>query len=217
MRNEHAGGAGAGPRGHYALRVVRCKEGSSLTVRLLEDVGPGCLTHWVKDRSVYCPGPKLCPASIHGGKWTWQTFTSALLWSGATRAWYPICLGVTEGLDHCFRGQAVRGTEWLIRRPKGKDKGSEPLQAVLRQQLDPEGLPPAFSIRAVLLSTFHVGDIALNVPNPLPPPELVEPVQLPGPIGDEGSKECPPAGPEEVKKLMEAFTKRFGANGRTAK
>lgn len=156
----------------YQIRVFRVEEGDAVIARFLSYSHLGIMTHYVRKRSLYCPGDaECCPANHRLDKF-WKTYAAVELWNDARKVWFPTVLEVTEHLELDLRDICKRGQLWELWRHKGGSKSS-PVEAKLLEERDPETMPRAFDFMPVLQHLYHVSRIQLSVKNPLPPRVVV--------------------------------------------
>lgn len=202
----------------YRLELFRVGAGVSIFVRTLSPVLLGCLTHWIAGQSEYCRGDGLCRHDWHKTKQFWKGFIAAEIYDQGGDLWLPTVLEITERCEQDMRLAYRRGQVWRLSKEKGDKKHKMPLTAKLLEEINPETIPVAFDMRPVLLSIFHVPEIEIDVPNPLPPLVMVKPTpanRAGATISVEGGSEPTP---ERLPRMVDlAKTGRQQSNGKAPK
>lgn len=151
----------------YRLSVFRIEVSKSHIVRMLSNTYNGLFTHYTRGGSEYCPGEH-CGCHLRKLDRLWKGYVAAEVYDQAVNKWAPIVLEITENLELDFRGRYDRGQVWeLSRAPKVNGK-NQPVKGKLLEERDPNTFPPPFDVKPVLLHVFHVTEIALCWPNPMP-------------------------------------------------
>jgi hypothetical protein len=104
----------------------------------------------------------------------WKAWAPAAHLDEATNLWWPIVLEITEHLDELLHGRILRGEVWAISRP-GTGKKSDPLTGIFLMKNHEESLRPAFDVKPILLRCYHVQELLLGIPNPIPPRVVLPP------------------------------------------
>lgn len=156
----------------YQIRVFRVEEGDAVIARFLSYTHLGINTHYVRKRSLYCPGDAECCPANHRLDRFWKTYAAVELWNDGRKVWTPTVLEVTEHLELDLRDICKRGQLWELWRHKGGGKSS-PVEAKMLEERDPDTFPRPFDFMPVLQHLYHVTDIRMNVKNPLPPRVVV--------------------------------------------
>lgn len=156
------------------LLRLRLKKGDVHTIRILSESYKGCLTHWAKGVSEYCPGKDFC--TLHGLKAVWKGYCSVEVWNQAANLWIPFILEITESLDQDFWGVFARGQVWEIRYGKKReDSKGFAVTGTFWEQCNPTDFPEAYDMTPVVVSTYHRMDVKLNLDNPMPRRLIVKP------------------------------------------
>jgi hypothetical protein len=176
-----APGSGSVPAKPIVLEVLRVAHGQKVAVRsLVSEIG-GLLTHW-KVHSQYCDQTTNCRHCRSGTPTQWKGYFAGEGWDAVRKWWVPCVVEVTENCELHMRHRLQRGQTWeLSRPPRVKERVPEPLEAMLIEECDPDGLPSAFDLYGVLRTLYHVNHISLTTPNPLPDRTIVEPTAGPEP------------------------------------
>jgi hypothetical protein len=193
-----------------AVSVLPVPKAGELSVLFL---GPyqGLLTHWHSGRSWPCPGLDECPAAIHRARCVWKGYAPVLAWDVLTSIWRPRVLELTEVLEEKLRGRNLAGEVWLLYRVEAGRK-SAPIEAVHLERRPSAELPAPFDVTAPLLRFYHVTNLTLGVPNPLPGKLLLEGISAPAPrlpVLPPSPADIPPT-PEQLARLRE-----LAGHGRT--
>jgi hypothetical protein len=152
----------------FAVRVTRLKAGQSCTIRTLSLALWGLLTHYVKDRSMYCPGRGECPVTLHAQGSVWKGYIAAELWSDQTKRYYPTVAEITESAELDMRGRYKRGQLWTLSRPPSATGKRCPYVATLLESQAEADCPPPFDVIPLLQQMYHRLDVRLDAENPLP-------------------------------------------------
>jgi len=185
------------------LRMLRLDKGQQATVRILSNNYKGCLTHWYKGRSHYCPGAEVC--DLHKIEPVWKGYCCCEQWVQAASLWEPWVLEITESLDQDFWGRFAAGQVWHLQRTPGKKKdGKGPVVGKLWEERDPTTFPPPFDMRPVLLAVYHVKDVRLDQDNPMPRRMTLKPSAdaAPRDPARQAEKTAPPSA-EAIKALRD--------------
>jgi|SRR5579864_57661 len=174
-----------GPGEVLAVRVYRVEPGTTCFARTLSKEVGGLFTHFVRNRSHYCPGEG-CQPLYHRTDIVWKGYAAVELYNIARKKWTPAVLEVTEHMELDLRDIYARGQIWELYRHTQTAKKSTPVMAKLHEEKDPASMPPCFDIVPVLKHLYHVHRIDLTKKNPLPsrvyvtesddaPPQALEP------------------------------------------
>jgi hypothetical protein len=206
---------GPDPKGQYALRLTRIKEGQSLTFRMLSAVYGGILTHWWRGRSQYCPGREDCPVAIHRLQPQWRGYCAAELWHLQSGMWYPCALEISEHAELDLRGRFQRGQIWTFSRAADQDGKPQPIVAKYIAPVSDSRLPDAFDFKDVVRNVYHCPGMKFDAPNPLPPRILAAPsAGQPPPLSGNGEVDADLCSAEEVHEILEKWRKKNGMGGR---
>lgn len=196
--------------------VLRVDEGQEAFVRTLSESYGGLFTHYVRERSQYCPGD-VCACKHRKERRIWKGYAAVEVWEAENSFWRPIVLEMTENSEHCFAGRWRRGQVWRVFRRFGDaEQDSYPVQAILLEETDPTNWPPASDWRLVMTRKFyHSTLVESHHPNPRPRPVMAPPSAGPAPPGARVAPpvEAPPT-PEQlatVRKLREQLLGGIGA------
>lgn len=149
------------------VQRLRLAKGQVCIVRTLTKRYGGCLTHWNKGHSHYCPGKDQC--EHHRIPPVWKAYTPVQVWDDVTHSWIPWVLEITENLDLCWKHRYGAGQVWELRSVLCKAKGEKyKIVGQLLEERDPDTFAPPFSMASVLAYTYHRTDVRLDVDNPLP-------------------------------------------------
>lgn len=193
----------------YALRVLRVEPGQALTVRFLSDTYGGLLTHWIRGRSVYCPGRDECPAVNHRLTTYWKGYLSTELWSQNHKLWFPNILELTEHSELDIRKVCKRGQVWLLSRSAQKNNQRTPVTATFLELRDPAKWPAAHDYRPILHSLYHADGIKANVPNPMPAKITVQPSGCDGPDNQPMTIDGKVMSADEVQQLADSWKRKM--------
>lgn len=147
------------------IQVLRLKPGNACFIRTLNKTYGGCMTHWIKGKTEYCPGTG-CRADWHKEKQVWKGYAACEQWDKDQALWIPWVLEITEYLDSDFAGVYDRGQVWELQKAPAKKGDNPPLVGRLIEVLDHRMVPPAFDFMAVLRNLWHVPQVKLDVKNP---------------------------------------------------
>jgi hypothetical protein len=175
-----------------ALEVLRLRAGQSVIVRMLSERIDGCQTHYVKNRTQYCPGDADCPPLKHKEEMRWKGYVAAESWEQASGLWIPTVLEITERFERDVRLTFARGQVWeLIKRVQTQRHKHPPLEGRLLETLAAEGLPLEFDVLPTLEVLFNFPGMRLGVENPLSARVMVSPS-----VGAPPAKFAPPPTPK---------------------
>ena len=194
------------------LAVLRIDPGQKVHVRSLSDGYGGLLTHF-RGRSIYCEGEADCRLCRTHPDTCWKGYFAGEAWDTRRGWWLPVVMELTESCELDLRYRFSRGQVWLFSRAAQTGKKKTPVSAALIEELDPESLPASFEVYAVLRTLYHVRNISLTTPNPLPDRVMVEPTAGPGPASFT-AKDATPVDPRTFKELMEQ-QRTAASNGAT--
>jgi hypothetical protein len=170
MSDRHFTEAPSGKLG-YPIAVFRVTEGPEIYCRTLSTDYGGLFYHWLKGRSVYCPGHD-CPAHIHKNPKTWKGYCPVEIWNSSSKMWRRSVLEISESLELDFRGVFGRGQVWRIERAKQTSKKKTPIVGRLTEELPENLVPEPFDVIPVLLHLYHEYSLDLSARNPLPQRQL---------------------------------------------
>jgi hypothetical protein len=201
-----------------ALRVFRQAVGSTHYVRLVSREYGGCFTHWMKQNSQYCDGPR-CIWNCAKQRKQWKGYGAADVYDPVAKLYVPFALEITESMELDLRGRWTRGSIWRIHWPFAKKGHNEPKRAEFVRQLDEREVPPVWDVVPCLLNMFHIFSIDLTVKNPMPPRVLVQSNAGPDPLM---SAPIPPvassdemrAGINRLKGMIGGMPDSPGTNGK---
>lgn len=182
-------------------------------------LGPyqGLITHWHSGRSWPCAGHDDCPSTIHRARSVWKGYAPVLVWDGPAQLWRPRVLELTEVLEEQLRGRNLAGEVWMLYRAEGGRKSAR-IEAVYLQRWARADVPQPFDVTPALQRFYHVQQLLLGVPNPLPAKLLLEPCVGPAPKLPEipaSAAESPPTA-EQMAKLREMARGAFGPSARSS-
>jgi len=162
------------PDDPVAVRVERVAKGGSVNIRALSPHYAGLFTHWnpKKKKGEYCAGDD-CPPAMHRTPRTWHGYFAAQLFDAAGSLWRPCVFELTEHAELDVRSRYRRGQVWRFDRPAVKDGKPGVVTATLMGSYPDTVVPQPFDLRSVLLYVFHVENLNMGHPNPLPPRVLV--------------------------------------------
>lgn len=203
------------------IDVFRCSKGQTAYIRTLSNGYGGLFTHYVKERSQYCPGDR-CSCQHRKFQRVWKGYGAVELWVLDLKIWQPVVLEITENLEHCLSGRWARGQVWEIsRRMPDQEKDTYPVVGSLQQQLDPEKIPREFDWVPIMQRKLHVLEpLERHHKNPLPKPSFAVYTQDSPPAALVATDQAKPANPDEInnfKNRIKEFGKMPGANGTTEK
>jgi hypothetical protein len=155
------------------LRVFRQLEGSTHFVRLLSSSYGGCFTHWARGNSQYCAG-KECLWKCNTSPKDWKGYGAADVYDVKQKLWIPYCFELTASMELDFRDRWKRGGFWKVSWPHSRKGHHDPKRGEWIRQLPLDGLPEDFAIIPCLLNVYHVFDMDLTTPNPMPPRTMVQ-------------------------------------------
>jgi hypothetical protein len=161
------------------VRVCSVKAPLPTVVRFLGQY-KGLMTHWRGRRSTPCQGPTKCPQVLHKEKAIWKGYAPVLEWSEADRVWWAAVLEITELMEERLHNRLLRSQVWIFTRTNSEDNES-PVEGQCIAQGEEVDCPDPFDIEPVLKRFYHVTELLLGVPNPIPPRLILGPVQEPGP------------------------------------
>jgi hypothetical protein len=171
--------------GAQFVRVLAPKIAQGVFCRFL---GPyrGLITHYVRKRSLVCPGASLCPPADHKLRSVWRGYAAVEEWIPAAKVWRAALLEVTESAEEFLRGRSLRGEIWLFERT-GQSQEKSAVKAVFCEMVDPQTLRDPFNVDNVLKRFYRVASLPPDGPNPLPsrivvPDSPGDAPQLPGKI-----------------------------------
>lgn len=183
------------------LAVLRIDPGQKVHVRSLSDGYGGLLTHF-RGRSIYCEGEQECRLCRTHPDTCWKGYFAGEAWDPRRTWWLPVVMEMTESCELDLRYRFKRGQVWLFSRAPQTGKKKTPVSASLIEELDPESLPASFEVYAVLRTLYHVRNISLATPNPLPDRVMIEPTAGPAPASFT-AKDASPVDPRTFKELLE--------------
>ena len=99
----------------FALRVFRVSAGETAILRMVSAGYSGLFTHWVRGRSIYCPGDS-CSTATHRAGRIWKGYLFAEQWINPSKLWAPVVLEISEHLELDFRHIYARGQIWELSR-----------------------------------------------------------------------------------------------------
>lgn len=204
-----------GPGRLRPVEILSVKDDQSCVVRFLGGYS-GTILHYLGWNYAPCKEPdEVCPASIHTKRKLWRGWSPVEQWDDVAGVWWPMVLEITEYLEEILRGRSLRGEVWGISRPKVKKTGS-PVVGVFVERQPQESLRKPFEIKSVLLRAYHVDDMQLGKPNPVPPKLILGPTEGERPIAlvEQQREEERPPGPEEKKRLQDLIASLGGKPSR---
>jgi len=148
------------------VQILKVEVGKSTRVRFLAGYLGGLL-HYGGKRYSPCPNPETCPATIHRQPTVWKGWAAAEVLDASAGVWWPTVVEVTEKLDEVLSGRSLRGECWDLVRLASRRKG-KPLTGTFVKNYALDRLRPAFDVLPVLQRCYHVLEIALGLPNPMP-------------------------------------------------
>lgn len=193
----------------YSLRVLRVEPGQALTVRFLSDSYGGLLTHWVRGRSVYCPGKEECNSVNHRMPTYWKGYISTELWSQTDKLWFPNVLELTEHSELDIRKLAKRGQVWMFSRAPQKGNQRTPVAARFLELRDASKWPSAHDYRPILHSLYHAEGIKANISNPMPAKITVQPSNCDGPESQPMTIDGKVMSADEVHELTQGWKRKM--------
>jgi hypothetical protein len=198
----------------YAVRVTRLEPGQSAILRMLSVSILGLLTHWIKGRSVYCPGPDDCAGTNHRESAVWKGYVAAQLWQASTKLYYDTVLEVTESAELDMRGRYRRGQLWCLSRT-GSSRGKKcPVSANLVDSHDPASCPSTFDPLPLLQQLYHRLDVSIGISNPMPGRMFAVPATGDSPAAGKGkAEEATKFDKEAWRKIMEERAGRHAKDG----
>lgn len=205
MRKSQDPFANSSPPTEVELRIFRVKSGKKHHVRILSVEYGGLHTHWESGRSKYCH-PDACFPKCRNKPRYWKGYTAAQVWVPHWNVWYPVVLEIPERAELDMRSQFDRGTVWEMTREADRKGSRSPVRAVYKELHDVKQLPMAFNIEPVLLHLYHLDEIDLTAPNPLPPLPVVEVSGVDsGSINDAPKEATPSEKRDFLKQLKETM------------
>lgn len=176
------------------VEVFRCKEGEQHFIRTLSASYGGLYVHWVRGRSIYCPGER-CNCQHKKSQRLWKGYAAVERWILVHKAWIPAVLEITHNLEHCLQGKWERGQVWEIsRRMHDSEKEAYPVVGKLMPKEEIKNLPPAFDWALVMQRKFDVLEpLERHHKNPMPKPQVAVISTDPGPsVLKEEGPQAPP-------------------------
>ena len=187
------------------VRVTSPKLGAPVSCRFLATYR-GVLSHWYSGRPRACKGRDACPRAWHAVPPQWKGFAPAEVWDAVIQKWFPTVVEVTSSLEHALRGRVLRGEAWCLIREPGKDERGE-VKGVFLERFDK--VRSAFDVMPTLHRLFGYGEFLIDLPNPTPPPTMLEPSEDRGPkIPEELQPQPEPDGAEAAEILRKHLAKR---------
>jgi hypothetical protein len=190
----------------FEVRISSVKVETPLTVRFLAGYR-GILSHWYSHRGRACKGRGACPQEWHKVPPIWYGFAPVERWEPVLRKWIPTVLEITASLEHSLRGRELRGEMWALLRKVGKKDRGEVIGTYL------ETLPkvrPAFDVFPVLEIAYGYGDFLIDLPNPVPPPLILEASDDPGPSVPDNLKPVQDHNGAEAGEMLKDYLKQRG-------
>jgi hypothetical protein len=162
------------PGAPVRVELFRVPKEGIVRVRLLGPIR-GILTHWIKGKSVACPGKDACPDKEHRSRTVWKGYCAAeRARPDPFRDWCPCVLEITERAYEVLAGLEPCGVTLELYRQRNAGKNKEVTVTML--SLDrPAQLRPAFAVEPILFRVYRTDMILLDVEPLLPPPLMLEP------------------------------------------
>jgi len=187
------------------VRILSVPLDVPLTVLFLGEY-VGLLTHWVRGRSLPCPGVEHCPPAVHRTRRIWKGYAPVEAWFPLEHVWIPAVLEITEALEEVLHGTCLRGSVYMLSRER-EGRNTHPVIGLFCEKREGDQLRQAFNVAPVLQRFYHAEELHLGVPNPIPPRLMFEPSQgripsLPAVLAREEELQRP-AKPGEIRKLLE--------------
>jgi len=202
-----------GPQTVRTLDIARCHAGETMHFLALSERIQGLLTHWPKDRSMYCYGEscKLCKANAEV---FWKGYLAAKVYQPIDRTWRHAVVELTEYAESIMRANYAPGQVWELKRSVKVKKSDRPPVIPKLLEERPIERVPVWDILPVLRTFYHCRELQLGVPNPREAPVImaVDHDAPPKISGSEPQGEAPPT-PEQrakVKGQLQEFMMRFG-------
>lgn len=172
---------GDDPASKVEVHIRSVKGGENLFVRTLTDRYWSCFTHFVagagdkSGKSHYCTlvDDSRC---LFCGKHeqTWKGYTPADVYVPGSDFWMPVVLELTERMEADMRHTFGRGQVWeLTRKASTRKRKNFPTFARLTETIESRLLPPPFDVTPILTRYFHRTPKALDIPNPMPLPVMM--------------------------------------------
>lgn len=156
----------------FALRVFRVSAGETAILRMVSAGYSGLFTHWVRGRSIYCPGDS-CSTATHRAGRIWKGYLFAEQWINPSKLWAPVVLEISEHLELDFRHIYARGQIWELSRERDVRGKQVPVIGKVLEERDPSQFPPEIDFLPVLRNMYHEAALICGEKNPLPPRTIV--------------------------------------------
>jgi hypothetical protein len=191
------------------LAIFRVAHDSNQTILTVADWhGDGLLTHWVKGRSLYCPGSDSC--RTHAVEATWRAYVHVLLWQRDPPLWRPVVLEVTEHLELELRSHYQPGQVWWLARSAKHGKKNSPCRAIQIETRDRAALPPEVDVTPILVRLFHTEGVRQSVKNPMPSKIFVDVEELPPPLAPKKQAASTPEERADIARGKQLFRDQIG-------
>lgn len=198
-------------RAHGAsVRVLRVAPREVCVVVFL---GPpiGHLEHWTGKRSVPCLGESDCDKAFHRLRSVFYAYAPVGHFDPTDGSCRPAVLQLTSNLEEQFRGMALRGQVWSLRRDESRGKTGR-IDGLFLEQRALETLPEPFPVMPPLLRMFGVPKLCLGAKNPNPAPLILENFQVePFKLSRIDTEPAEPRRPTEAE--VAAFREQLRRNG----
>ncbi len=149
----------------HVLKNYYIKEGVSEKIRFLSDQIYGIRTHYVGKKGYACKGEDCLPLHHKRGS-TWKGYSPAMVWNPQLKLWFPCCFEMSEGLELDLRHRLRRGQVWECYRDLPVEGKPQPQRAVYVVGKDSMDIPPAFDVRGIVRSLYHLEVLPPSIKNP---------------------------------------------------
>jgi len=162
------------------LLLVKVPAIGFIVVRFLGEIS-GFHTHYKKGMGpIYCRGEE-CPPKWHRElRQEWKGYVAGEEWKDEHSHWLPCVVEITNHLFSMIGTTKVRGTYWKLLRVPAEKKRRE-VHGFKLDEVDPDSLPPAFSVKNTVFRCYGTTDIVWGQQPHLPPAQLMLPSKGPRP------------------------------------
>jgi hypothetical protein len=108
----------------------------------------------------------------------YRGYGAALKFVEQTKKWLPVVFELTERLEHDMNGVWSRGQVWEISKERDTKETRGKVTGVLKNQLDPQMIPPPVNIEPVLKALFRVECLPWGAVNNVPKAVAVSFVEI---------------------------------------
>ena len=156
----------------FALRVFRVSAGETAILRMVSAGYSGLFTHWVRGRSIYCPGDS-CSTATHRAGRIWKGYLFAEQWINPSKLWAPVVLEISEHLELDFRHIYARGQIWELSRKEMFGGNKFPSSGKSWRNGTHHNFRRKSIFCLFLRNMYHEAALICGEKNPLPPRTIV--------------------------------------------